>query len=213
MTMKTTLIRALLAAHLGVLSMFAMAEDAADILINQVYANGGSTLYCKTPFSAGDRGVKADSIYGGHLLLRHFSCITARQCSSKPGYDTVANDLHNLYPIQRSTEVDRRGSLFGDLPEDSRENDCGYRSAFQTFDPPDHAKGNVARAMIYMHRQHSLPLVGNLEMYKRWHQLDPPDDEEKARNNAIGRIQGNRNTYIDNPELIERLGGLGTPNR
>ncbi|MEE4250441.1 MAG: endonuclease, partial [Alcanivoracaceae bacterium] len=109
--------------------------------------------------------------------------------------------------------VDRRGSLFGDLPEDSRQSDCGYRSAFQTFDPPDHAKGNVARAMLYMHIQHKLPLVGNLEMYKRWNQLDPPDDDEKARNGAIGRIQGNRNPYIDNPELIDRLGNMTNLNR
>lgn len=213
MKIKVTLLKALFAASAYLLSTIATAEDAADILINQVYAGGGSTLYCKEPFSPRDRGVKADSIYGSHLLLRQFSCITARQCSSKPGYDTVAGDLHNLYPIQRSTEVDRRGSLFGDLPKDSRENECGYQSAFQTFDPPDHAKGNVARAMVYMHRQHNLPLVGNLEMYKRWNQLDPPDDDERARNGAIGRIQGNRNPYIDDPELVQRLDNLNNLNR
>lgn len=213
MTIKATLLKALLVTTLGMLSAFAAGRDADDTLTNQVYAAGGSTLYCKSPFSAGDRGVKVDSIYGAHLLLRHFSCITARQCSSKPGYDAVAGDLHNLYPIQRTTEVDRRGSLFGDLPDDSRENDCGYRSAFQTFDPPDHAKGNVARAMLYMHRQHNLPLVGNLEMYKRWNLLDPPDEDEKARNGAIGRIQGNRNPYIDNPELVDRLGNINNLNR
>ncbi|MEE4251823.1 MAG: endonuclease I, partial [Alcanivoracaceae bacterium] len=94
MKTKVAIPKALLAVTLSVLSVTTMAQDAADVLINQVYAGGGSTLYCKEPFQPRDRGVKADSIYGGHLLLRHFSCITARQCSSKPGYDEVAGDLH-----------------------------------------------------------------------------------------------------------------------
>lgn len=205
MRIKQTLIRTLLAVSFGLVNATSAADDIADTLINQVYAGGGSTLYCQEPFKANDRGVRTDSIYSGHLLLRHFDCITARQCSNKPEYNAVADDLHNLYPIQRSVEIDRRGSQFADLPVDNRDHDCGYRIAFQSFDPPDHAKGNIARAMIYMYRQHSLPLVGNLEMYKRWHQIDPVDDEEKARNAAIGRIQGNRNPFIDNPELIERL--------
>lgn len=204
MRLKNTLLRILLIASLGLLSAVSAAADIVDTLINQVYAKGGLTLYCQTPFKANDRGVRADSIYGGHLLLRHFNCITARQCSNKPEYTAVADDLHNLYPIQRSVEIDRRGSQFSTLPDD-REHECGYRVGFQSFDPPDHAKGNIARAMIYMHRQHNLPLVGNLEMYKRWHQLDPVDDDEMARNKAIGLIQGNRNPFIDNPELIERL--------
>lgn len=204
MRLKNILTRILLGITLSLFSAISPAADIADILINQVYAKGGSTLYCKTPFKPRDRGIRADSIYGGHLLLRHFDCITARQCERKPDYTAVANDLHNLYPIQRNVEVDRRGSLFAPLPDD-REHECGYRVGFQSFDPPDHAKGNVARAMIYMHRQHGLPLVGNLEMYKRWHQLDPVDDDERARNEAIGLIQGNRNPFIDNPELVEKL--------
>ena len=190
---------------LTLVSGMVYGKDASETLLESIYPNGGTTLYCQSPFNGGDRGVKVDYIYGGHLLLRQFNCITARQCSKKEDYNTVANDLHNLYPIQRSVEIDRRGSLFGDLPPDSRVSDCDYRTAFQTFDPPDHAKGNVARAMLYMHKQHNLPLVGTLEMYQRWHRLDPPDDAERARNEAIGRVQGNRNPYIENPDLVDRL--------
>ena len=109
--------------------------------------------------------------------------------------------------------IDRRGSQFGDLPPDSRQSDCGYKLSFQTFEPPDHAKGNVARAVLYMHKQHNLPLVGTLEMYQRWHRLDPADADEKARNDNIARIQGNRNTYIDNPELVDRLSNMNNLGR
>lgn len=185
----------------------ALAADAEEQLLRTVYAQGGKTLYCNTPFNPGDR-LKIDMIYSDKQLLRHFGCITPRQCASKPGYSEVASDMHNMYPIVRSTDLDRRGTLFGDLPDDVETRECGYQLSFQTFDPPDHAKGNVARAMIYMHMQHKLPLVGPLDLYQRWNQADPPDAEEKRRNDAIAKLQGNRNPYIDKPELIERMTGF-----
>lgn len=194
----------MLAAPLG-------AEEAGDILLKQVYAGGGKTLYCDAEFQPGDRGIEADSIYDSKALLRQFGCITSRQCGNKPDYVAVANDLHGLYPIQRSVVVDRRGSQFGDLPAGTGEKECGYQTSFQTFTPPDHAKGNVARAMIYMHRQYRLPLIGTLQMYQSWSELDPPDEAELARNAAIARIQGNRNPYIDKPELMEGIGTLSAP--
>lgn len=185
----------------------ALAADAEEQLLRTVYAQGGKTLYCDTPFSPGDR-LKIDMIYSEKQLLRHFGCITPRQCASKSGFTEVAGDMHNMYPIVRSTDLDRRGSLFGDLPDDVETRECGYQLSFQTFDPPDHAKGNVARAMIYMHMQHKLPLVGPLDLYQRWSKTDPPDAEEKRRNDAIAKLQGNRNPYIDKPDLIERMTGF-----
>lgn len=210
---KMARIGVLLAVFISAASTVCVAGDGADTLVNRIYASGGGTLYCQAPFSAGDRGVRADYLYGSHLMLRHFNCITVRQCEKKPGYAAVANDLHNLYPIQRSVEIDRRGSQFGDLPPDSRQSDCGYKLSFQTFEPPDHAKGNIARAVLYMHKQHNLPLVGTLEMYQRWHRLDPADDDEKARNDNIARVQGNRNPYIDNPDLADRLSNFNNLGR
>lgn len=184
-----------------------LAADAEGDLLRTVYAKGGDTLYCNTSFTPGDR-LKIDMIYSEKQLLRHFGCITSRQCAKKQGFPEVASDLHNMYPIVRSTDLDRRGTLFGDLPDDVETRTCGYQLSFQTFDPPDHAKGNVARAMIYMHMQHKLPLIGPLDLYQRWNQMDPPDQEEQRRNEVIAELQGNRNPYIDKPELIERMSGL-----
>ena len=96
-------------------------------------------------------------------------------------------------------------AAFLDLPDDVETRECGYQLSFQTFDPPDHAKGNVARAMIYMHMQHKLPLVGPLDLYQRWSKADPPDAEEKRRNDAIAKLQGNRNPFIDHPAWAARI--------
>lgn len=185
----------------------ALAQDAEDTLMDKIYASGGSTLYCASEFKPGAR-LKVDYVYSEKQILRHFGCITSRQCSSKPGFNDVIGDLHNLYPVERSTELDRRGSLFGDLPDNVESHACGYQLSFQTFDPPDQARGNIARAMIYMHKQHGLPLVGALTMYQRWNQEDPPDDAEKERNSLIFREQGNRNPYIDDPSLVDRISGF-----
>ena len=48
-------------------------------------------------------------------------------------------------------------------------------------------------------------IVGQVQVYKQWHQMDPPDAEEKARNDKIASLQGNRNRFIDDPGQVELL--------
>jgi len=40
---------------------------------------------------------------------------------------------------------------------------------------------------------------------QQWNELDPPDAEEKARNDLIEQLQGTRNPYIDDPDLAKQL--------
>ena len=40
-----------------------------------------------------------------------------------------------------------------------------------------------------------------------WHELDPVDDFELNRNDVIYSYQGNRNPFIDHPELVDFLWG------
>lgn len=42
--------------------------------------------------------------------------------------------------------------------------------------------------------------MGLLSDLLQWHQADPPDDAERARNQVIFSFQGNRNPFIDHPE-------------
>jgi hypothetical protein len=42
-----------------------------------------------------------------------------------------------------------------------------------------------------------------IDMLRQWSQNDPVSDKERARNNAVFALQGNRNPYIDYPELID----------
>ena len=87
------------------------------------------------------------------------------------------------------------------------------------FEPRDEIKGDIARMMFYMatryegnNGEYDLELVngmtttvsaqfGDLATLLQWHLLDPVDDAERNRNNIIYSYQGNRNPYIDHPEL------------
>ena len=87
------------------------------------------------------------------------------------------------------------------------------------YEPRESHKGNAARALLYMSLRYNgvngqdwtfnrlnnvvLPALSedpqSLQLLLQWHQLDPPDAEEIARNDYIQSIQGNRNPFIDHP--------------
>ncbi|MBQ5466103.1 MAG: endonuclease, partial [Muribaculaceae bacterium] len=94
------------------------------------------------------------------------------------------------------------------------------------FEPDDEYKGDFARSYFYMATCYNDEIAnwtqGNLggtrypvftdwtlQMLLEWHRLDPVSQKEIARNEAIysSEYQGNRNPYIDYPELVEHVWG------
>ena len=94
------------------------------------------------------------------------------------------------------------------------------------FEPDDEYKGDFARSYFYMATCYNDEIAnwtqGNLggtsypvftdwtlQMLLEWHRLDPVSQKEIARNEAIysSEYQGNRNPYIDYPELVEYVWG------
>jgi len=103
------------------------------------------------------------------------------------------------------------------------------------FEPPDQYKGDFARTYMYMvtryedfadpqslyrwrsvgiqsmiaNPQNRFPAFSEYGIYivMKWHRLDPVSQKEIDRNNAVHRIQNNRNPFIDHPELAEHLWG------
>lgn len=49
-------------------------------------------------------------------------------------------------------------------------------------------------------------------MYMKWHRADPPSAKEIARNNGVEAKQGNRNPFVDLPDLAEYLWGTHKTN-
>jgi deoxyribonuclease-1 len=184
-------------------------KAAVQLFWSQLYGQGGSTLYCGKEFAEESGQLKASAIYSSKQLKSALRCVTDRQCGiMNPRYVYMASDLHNLYPALTRVELVRRNAQFGDLddsvPSKFADIGCDMKTSFQLVEPRDEAKGNVARAIFYMHAEYDLPIVGQVQMYKQWHQMDPPDAEEKARNDKVASLQGTRNRFIDNPELVEQ---------
>ncbi len=184
-------------------------KAAVQLFWNPLYAQGGTSLYCGKAFSGESGQFKASPVYSSKQLKSALRCVTNRQCAiMNPRYVYMASDLHNLYPALTRVELVRRNAQFGDLDDSvpSKFDDigCDMKTSFQLVEPRDDAKGNVARAIFYMHVEYGLPIVGQVQVYKQWHQMDPPDADEIARNDKIADLQGTRNRFIDNPELVEQ---------
>mmetsp|Transcript_19776 Transcript_19776/g.44912 ORF Transcript_19776/g.44912 Transcript_19776/m.44912 type:complete len:131 (+) Transcript_19776:137-529(+) len=96
--------------------------------------------------------------------------------------------------------------------------------------PPANMRGDLARALLYMDVRYDgdegenvpdLVLtdcpsdsgegatnMGFLSDLLRWHASDPVDNQERIRNEKIcSRYQGNRNMFVDFPEMVEKIFG------
>ena len=91
------------------------------------------------------------------------------------------------------------------------------------FEPDDDYKGDFARVYFYMatcYQDYTWKytyMFNNssymtLNQYARelllaWHRQDPVSEKERTRNDAVYSIQGNRNPYVDDPNLAEYIWG------
>ena len=139
------------------------------------------------------------------------------------------NDIHHLVPADKSINgVGRNNRDFGEggnpFVEGGDERPCnGCKITGSptngTWEPPNAVKGQVARMMMYMDiRYSSLELVpediatnnrdgklGNLVTLLKWHCEYAVSDKERARNDKVETLQGNRNSFIDHPEFAKEI--------
>ncbi len=113
-------------------------------------------------------------------------------------------DMHNLFPaisLSDGEEVET-SSVFGGMNEYRVCSDQGKPQ----LSPRLGIRGDMARANFYMSRQYKFAIAEGLEdRLRQWHLEDPPDAWEEERNSDIEIVQGNRNPFIDHPELVERV--------
>jgi deoxyribonuclease I len=184
--------------------------SAGTLFWGELYPAGGASLYCGKDFTDNHRSLMASPVYSNAQIKRALRCNAEQQClENNPQYLYMQSDLHNLYPELSRVELSRRSAQFGKLDASIKSEyadiDCNLKASYQIVEPRDEAKGNVARAIFYMHIEYGLPIVGPVQLFKQWHQMDPPDAEEQARNEKIFSIQGTRNRFIDDPSQVEQL--------
>lgn len=191
-------------------STFYDPDETKTTVFWKVYPAGGTSLYCGEQFdNSGDGKLVASPAYNVKQVKSALRCLTETQCTVKtPRYPFMLSDLHNLFPASAGIEDERRNAVFGEMQDNNRRQDdlgCGTKATYHVIEPRNEVKGDLARAMFYMHVEYMLPISKELPMLKKWNAMDPPDAEEKARNERIAALQGNRNAFIDNPKLADTI--------
>ena len=142
-------------------------------------------------------------------------------------------DLFNLMPCEQTINSSKSNYAMGKVTNVKTTNGCtkvgtGPTSAGETanlWEPADEWKGDFARDYFYMVTTYSnLTWTSNgLDMLEKddyptmqqwaytllleWSRQDPVDEIELARNDAVYGIQGNRNPFVDFPNLAEYVWG------
>ena len=149
-------------------------------------------------------------------------------------YENMAyKDLFHLYPADAYTNGIKNNLPLGEVTGvpmldngKSKVGKNGFGTAYSdnSFEPADEYKGDFARTYFYMVTAYddkvatwvSDQLAGNqypalstwsVALFLRWNSMDRVSDKETNRNEAVYGIQGNRNPFIDHPELAEFIWG------
>ncbi len=139
--------------------------------------------------------------------------------------DPMKSDIHHLFPTFMKFNSIRGSKPFCEIDDRQTdrwlidtverrqppaENIEGFSESNRgCFEPRESHKGNTARAVFYFYTMYpakagDIERTGDIDTLYAWHLADPPDAAERARNDATERFQGNRNPYIDQPELLSR---------
>jgi hypothetical protein len=134
-------------------------------------------------------------------------------------------DIHHLRPSDWGVNAARGNKYFSEcisgckVPATEEAAD-DTASGSETWLPPESARGVVARALLYMELRYAdfvlndCPSNDNdfdmayLSQLLQWHAMYPPTQQEELRNDkACSRWQGNRNPFVDFPELVPTFFG------
>ncbi len=162
-------------------------------------------------------------------------CFNREHSVPKSWFDSQSpmySDAWHVYPTDGKINGMRSNYPFGEVGSDasgshnnfSKWGSCvtaGYSGT--VFEPNDEYKGDFARSYFYFATRYKNDISGwggiftttyphivkwQLDMLLRWHKMDPVSQKELDRNEAIyASNQGNRNPYIDYPDLVDLVFG------
>lgn len=131
-------------------------------------------------------------------------------------------DVHALDLVQNDVNSSRSNEPFGVVENAWANSYLEFKvgtnaNSLLVAEPKDDVKGDVARAMFYVMLAYNGKYGENwgldnllsaaqdqdLQVLLDWHYNDLPDDFEKTRHEYVFEKQGNRNPFIDFPQLVD----------
>ena len=146
----------------------------------------------------------------------------------------MKSDVWHVYPTDGKVNGMRSNYPFGEVASDAPGSENGFSKwgkcktpgySHTVFEPNDEYKGDFARTYFYFATRYkgvatsgygaevfssAYPYITKwqLDMLLRWHEQDPVSQKELDRNEAVYEsLQGNRNPFIDYPELVDLIFG------
>lgn len=159
---------------------------------------------------------------GNNIWNREHAWPNSHSFSSK---DYAAyTDIHHLFASEKNINATRGNNDFNNVFNGNSDS-YGNKWDNTFFEPRDAVKGDLARAMFYMVVRYDDPSeldlelsetsttsssnktgkLGILSVLLEWNIKDLVSAEERARNEIVYSIQGNRNPFVDYPEWINYL--------
>ncbi len=184
-------------------------RKARELHWQQLYPHGGFTFYCGEPFED-KTGLNVEHIYAASWMTTFLGCGTREQCqATSERFNRMEADMHNLYPARADANRARSNYLFAIIEGEPGPEDCDFErdTIRRVAEPRPITRGNIARAIFYMHKEYGLPIDTRMvNLLKAWNRADPVSCHEMRRNNTIEELQGTRNPFIDHPKRVEDLG-------
>ncbi|MDE6812410.1 MAG: endonuclease [Duncaniella sp.] len=190
------------------------------------------TFTLRDEFTGRDISVEAGQLPEGY----EWDCFVPASWwgNAAPGLQRMAaDDFFNLLPLDAATRAARRDlppavevtmpSFADNLWSAGRTELYGVET--EVYLPPASLRGELARVFMYMAAAYPaevwterayMMLDGTLypalsgyaiPILMEWHRSSPPSERECVRNDRGSGLQGNRNSFVDYPELAEYLWG------
>ncbi len=182
------------------------------------------------------RGQSGKSSFSANKMQREHSVPKSWwKLNGSVEYTPAYSDMWNLYPSDGAANQAKLNYPLGLTASTSFDNGVTKVGGAQTgygggsrnvFEPDDEYKGDFARAYMYvatvyddinwvinyMYKKEAYPTLvpWAKEMLLQWCRQDPVDQKEIDRNNVVEQYQGNRNPFVDFPELAEYIWGTRT---
>jgi len=194
-------------ARVWLMGNFYLSEDGNNAYkVKDVYCNKDKT---NADFRGGN--IPAPNRIPDNTVINVEHTWPQSHFTGKHPTDFQKSDLHHLFPTDSELNAIRGNHKFGEVSRDlkilkCRESRFGIGTAGnqEIFEPPTNHKGNVARAIFYFATRYDQYIDQDEEnVLRKWNQEDPVDEEEVRRNDGIFQVQGNRNPFVDYPELSD----------
>lgn len=144
----------------------------------------------------------------------------------------TGKDLHNIVIANLEVRGNKRSYPVGEVTDTLYGNGTWaagigliYGQRTNVYSPAKEYRGDFARIIMYMAAVYPMELWSDYapmmfsdgkfpglndygkQILMKWHRQDPVDAAETARDIAISAIQGNRNPFVERPDLAEYVWG------